>query len=175
MTTVLNDSDPAWLKIAKKWVGLKEYPGSASNPTILDWAKKVGSKILGMNYTDDATPWCALFVSFIMTSVGVSPPAISVRASSWAKFGTGLSLPAPGAILVFQRPGGGHVGFYVSEDDTTYHVLGGNQGDSVSITKIAKERCVAIRWPNAAGGALMPGYTGPVKTIVHGQESKNEA
>jgi hypothetical protein len=32
-------------------------------------------------------------------------------------------------------------------DATTYTVLGGNQSDSVSITRIAKDRCVARRWP----------------------------
>jgi hypothetical protein len=50
-------------------------------------------------------------------------------------------------VLVFQRPGGGHVGFYVGEDATAYHVLGGNQGDAVTIARIAKARCVARRWP----------------------------
>jgi len=45
-----------------------------------------------------------------------------------------------GDILVFSRKGGGHVGFYVAEDATAYHVLGGNQSDSVSITRIAKSR-----------------------------------
>jgi hypothetical protein len=51
-------------------------------------------------------------------------------------------------VLVFQRPGGGHLGFYVGEDERAYHVLGGNQGDCVSITRIAKDRCIAIRWPS---------------------------
>jgi len=54
---------------------------------------------------------------------------------------------APGAVLVFERPGGGHVGFYVGEDATAYHVLGGNQGDAVTIARIAKDRCIARRWP----------------------------
>ncbi|MEG8056929.1 hypothetical protein QP150_09490 [Sphingomonas sp. 22L2VL55-3] len=44
--------------------------------------------------------------------------------------------------------GGGHVGFYVGEDATAYHVLGGNQGDTVSVARIAKDRCIARRWPS---------------------------
>jgi hypothetical protein len=48
---------------------------------------------------------------------------------------------------VFQRPGGGHVGFYVGEDATIYTVLGGNQGNDVTSARIAKGRCVARRWP----------------------------
>jgi len=50
-------------------------------------------------------------------------------------------------VLVFDRAGGGHVGFYVGEDLTSYDVLGGNQGDRVSIMRLEKSRCVARRWP----------------------------
>jgi hypothetical protein len=42
------------------------------------------------------------------------------------------------AVLVFERPGGGHVGYYFGEDATAYHVLGGNQGDAVTIARIAR-------------------------------------
>lgn len=55
---------------------------------------------------------------------------------------------APGAVLVFGRPGGGHVGFYLGEDAADYVVLGGNQGDAVSIARLAKARCIARRWPS---------------------------
>lgn len=49
--------------------------------------------------------------------------------------------------MVFDRAGGGHVAFYVGEDATHYHVLGGNQSDSVNVMRIAKDRCIARRWP----------------------------
>jgi cell wall-associated NlpC family hydrolase len=45
-----------------------------------------------------------------------------------------------GDILTFKRNGGGHVGIYAGEDATHYHVLGGNQNNSVSVTRIAKSR-----------------------------------
>ena len=50
-----------------------------------------------------------------------------------------------GDILVFSRGNGGHVGFYVGEDDTCYHVLGGNQSNMVNVTRILKSRCISIR------------------------------
>jgi cell wall-associated NlpC family hydrolase len=53
-----------------------------------------------------------------------------------------------GDVLVFSRDGGGHVGIYVGEDAKTYRVLGGNQGDKVSIVPILKTRCVGIRRTN---------------------------
>jgi len=53
---------------------------------------------------------------------------------------------ARGAVLVFELAGGGHVGFYVGEDLTSYHVLGGNQGKRVSVMRLEKSRCIRRRW-----------------------------
>lgn len=44
----------------------------------------------------------------------------------------------------------GHVGFYVSEDSGTYHILGGNQSNAVTITKVRKGRFLGARWPKTA-------------------------
>ena len=42
--------------------------------------------------------------------------------------------------MVFTRAGRGHVGLYLGEDATHFHILGGNQTNNVSITRIAKVR-----------------------------------
>ncbi len=118
-----------WFEIAQSLVGTRDVVGPKHNPTILSWARKLGARILGINVTDDETPWCGTFVAHCIASANLTPPPIAVRASSWADWGANIRADrlAPGAILVFQRLGGGHVGFYVGEDATTYHVLGGNQ------------------------------------------------
>lgn len=156
-----------WTTIAKKYAGLKEYPGSASNPTIMGWAKKLGAK-LGMTYTDDSVPWCGLFVAHCMSEAGLEVPKVPVRASAWSTWGVPLKVPTEGAVLVFSRTGGGHVGFYQSEDALNYHVLGGNQGDAVSVTKIAKDRAVAVRWPSSVslptGGRIIAKFDGKIST-----------
>lgn len=141
--------DPAWLAAARAKLGTREAAGPANNPTILGWAKRLGGKIVGMAYNADSVPWCGLFVATCVKEAGIEPPPIAVRAKSWATWGARLRPErlAPGAVLVFEREGGGHVGFYVGEDATAYHVLGGNQGDAVSITRIAKNRLFASRWP----------------------------
>lgn len=141
--------EPAWLVAARAKLGTREAPGAANNPTILGWARRLGVKVLGIPYNADATPWCGLFAATCMAEAGVSSPLIAVRASAWSTWGQRLrpERVSPGAVLVFQRQGGGHVGFYVGEDPDAYHVLGGNQGDAVTIARIAKSRCVAIRWP----------------------------
>lgn len=137
-----------WMDLAYRYRGLKEVLGVKNNPTIMGWAKRLGTKILGMTYNADSVPWCGLFIAHIMDASGFVPVKIAVRAKSWANFGVAIT-PVWGAILVFNRPGGGHVCFYHAEDETHYHVLGANQSDSVNIMRIEKSRLTASRWPAA--------------------------
>jgi uncharacterized protein (TIGR02594 family) len=169
MTTAI---EPAWLRAARAKLGTREAPGSANSPTILGWAKRLGTKWLGMIYNADSVPWCGLFVATCMQEVGIDPAPIAVRAKAWATWGSNLRTDrlAPGAVLVFEREGGGHVGFYVGQDATHYHVLGGNQGDCVSISRIARNRCAASRWP-----AGVPVIGGPVTMASRAPASTNEA
>lgn len=138
--------DPIWITWARSQIGTAEVPGAKSNPKILSWAQRLGAKVLGISYTDDDTPWCGLFVTAALAQAGLTSPPISIRASSWETWGV-RTTPRMGAVLVFTRPGGGHVGFYVGETDTHFLVLGGNQGNKVSEVLIEKARCTAVRWP----------------------------
>ncbi len=158
---------------ARAKLGTREAPGSANNPTILGWAKRLGTKVLGVIYNADSVPWCGVFVGACLDEADIDSPLFAVRAKSWATWGGNLRPErlAPGAVLVFERPGGGHVGFYVGEDAEAYHVLGGNQGDSVTIARIDKARCIAHRWPKG-----QPVIGKPVKVAAGGRPmSKNEA
>lgn len=141
--------EPAWLIAARAKLGTREAAGGANNGTIIGWAKRLGTKVLGIAYNADSVPWCGVFVAACMQEAGIAPAPIAVRAKSWATWGAnlGVSVLSPGAVLVFEREGGGHVGFYVGEDSTHYHVLGGNQSDAVNVMRLAKGRCIARRWP----------------------------
>lgn len=174
-------NDPAWLAVARSLLGTREAAGSANNPTIIAWGKRLGVKVLGMVYNADSTPWCGLFVAQCLAAGGIDLASdgfnrmrVAVRAKAWADWGSRLRTDrlAPGAILVFDRQGGGHVGFDVGEDATAYHVLGGNQSDNVTVTRIAKDRLVASRWPKG-----VPVVGGPVRmTNVAGMPlSRTEA
>lgn len=162
--------DTAWLVTARSLIGTRELAGPANSPTIMGWIKRLGSK-LGVTVRDDATPWCGTFVAHCVTSAGLTPPPIAVRASAWSTWGSDLPADrlASGTVLVFSRDGGGHVAFYVGEDRNNYHVLGGNQSDAVNITRIAKNRCVARRWPKG-----IPVEGSPVWLAAKGAVSKNE-
>jgi uncharacterized protein (TIGR02594 family) len=169
----MENVEPAWLAAARAKLGTREAPGGLNNPTILGWAKRLGVKAVGILYNADSTPWCGLFVATCIAEVGLPTAPIAVRASAWATWGLPVKFDqlAPGTVLVFQRPGGGHVAFYVGEDLTHFHVLGGNQGDKVSIMRIEKARCVAARWP---AGAPVLGH--PVLLASSGAPvSKSEA
>lgn len=138
-----------WMIEARKWLGTKEFPGRGSNPVIMGWIKRMGAKVLGITVNGDDVPWCGSFAAHCITSVGLTPPPIAVRASSWAMWGRALIAPRPGCILVFVRSGGGHVGFYAGETKDKFRVLGGNQSDAVTETWIAKDRLApnGMRWP----------------------------
>lgn len=159
-------AEPAWLTEAKKHIGLKEVPGPRHNSAIVAWLMKLRSKWL-----DDETPWCGTFVAHCLQAANLPVIDNWFRAKEWASYGANLrsSHVAPGAILVFVREGGGHVGFYVGEDASYFYVLGGNQSNSVSVMKLAKARCIAIRWPKG-----VPVTGGPVR-MAGGVVSTNEA
>jgi uncharacterized protein (TIGR02594 family) len=147
--------------------GTKEVPGTASNPAILGWAKEVG--VAGA-YVNEGIAWCGLFVATVVKRAGFAPVAAPLWARNWAAFGTKVDKPSLGDILVFERPGGGgHVG----EDAGAYHVLGGNQGDPVSIAPIAKSRLLAAR--RCPWKLSQPANVRPIRLAAGGTRSTNEA
>jgi uncharacterized protein (TIGR02594 family) len=136
------ENGPKVIVEALKLYGTKELSGDANNKVIMGWAKELG---LEKTYYADAVPWCGLFVGVVVKRAGYVPVDNPLWARNWTAFGTPASVPSFGDILVFSRNGGGHVGFYVGEDDTTYHVLGGNQSDQVNISRISKLRLLDAR------------------------------
>jgi uncharacterized protein (TIGR02594 family) len=147
-----NSSGLVWMDEARRLKGTKEVVGVGSNPTILNWATD-----LGIPYSGDDIPWCGLFVAHCIgaTLPGEALPTNPLGARNWSKFGSACT-PVDGAVLVFWREskasGKGHVGFYNGEDDSAYHVLGGNQSDKVNIARVGKDRFLGARWPKAAAG-----------------------
>ena len=140
----MKSARPPWLKVAYSFLGLREVVGPKHNKVILGWLEKLKAW-----WRNDETPWCGVFVAHCMQEAGLPFPKYYMRAKAWADYGSLLRRDrlASGAILVFDRAGGGHVGFYVGEDAGHYFVLGGNQGNAVSVMKLGKSRLVASRWP----------------------------
>lgn len=161
---------PAWIDHARTFVGLREYPGARHNPTILTWWKRIFA-----DFRDDETPWCAAFVGGVLEEVGVKSTR-SAAARSYLKWGRDLTRPVPGCVVVFWRgsPSGwsGHVGFVLGKDAAgNLMVLGGNQGDAVSIRPFDRERVLGYRWPE---GVPIPEEALPLLRS-DGRLSTNEA
>lgn len=163
-----------WMTWAKSQVGVREIAGAKHSPVILGWLKKLKSWV-----TDDETAWCGTFAAAAFTGsisgFDRALPKNFLGARNWLAFGV-KTTPQYGAVLVFWRGSKsgwqGHVGFYVAEDATHYHVLGGNQDNSVSITRIAKDRLLGARWPEDAAYTIVPQV---VKTTSKRPVSVNEA
>lgn len=162
--------EPLWLAEARRLKGTREVPGSASNPAIMQWAED-----LNQWYPDDSVPWCGLFVAHCMAVGAPAAPQNFNRlgARAWRAFGVPV-VPSIGAIAVFWRTHktqsvNGHVGFIVGADESSFHILGGNQSDNVTVTRIARSRLLECRAP--------AGFTGdPVlQPVIGGALSTNEA
>lgn len=148
-----------WLAEAQRLLGTREAAGTRNNPLLLEWARA-----LGLAYQHDSVAWCGLFAAHcIAASLPEEPlPTNPLGARNWLKFGVSCA-PRSGAVLVFWRgtktSWSGHVGFQAGEDAEAFHVLGGNQADAVTVTRIARTRLLGARWPITAP------LGGPAKAI----------
>lgn len=140
------------LALAERFVGQREIPGPVDNP----WVVAFSSTIDG-SAPDDETPWCSTFVNGICWMLGL-PRSNSRAARSWLKVGRPVTLAAAVpdfTVVILQRGAGkqpgpevlnapGHVGFLVRKSGDTIWLLGGNQGDAVTIAPFRAERVLGV-------------------------------
>lgn len=162
-------TDLPWMAEARRVLGRHEV---RDNNWLRSWLKSDG-RTLG----DPAKlPWCG---DFVETCIRLALPSESLPgalgqnpywARNWLLLGANTK-PTYGAILVFERGSGGHVGFAVGADAACYHVLGGNQSNAVTIARIERKRLLGARWP-----ASFPARAINLPTLsAAGTISKNEA
>lgn len=139
--------------IAQVFTGEKEMAGGLDNPLILamlktdnDWPQ------------DDEVPWCSAFVNFVAKLLRL-PRSKSLRARSWLEIGKGIPLneAKPGFDVVVlsrgkgEQPGPevidapGHVGFYAGQFGEFIEILGGNQSDTVKVSRYPASRLLGVR------------------------------
>jgi uncharacterized protein (TIGR02594 family) len=151
--------EPDWLREARALIGTREIPGPRHN----SWIVRQWAKLGAAWFNDDETPWCGLFVASCLQAVGLPFPGrgLFARALAWKDWGKPCG-PFVGAVAVFGRTGGGHVGFLVGQSANHFYVLGGNQSNAVNIMPIARTRLVATRWPleRAIEASKLPAMTG---------------
>lgn len=139
--------------IAQRFVGVSEVSGSASNPHVLAMLR------LDQNWPkDDDVPWCSGFMNYIAWILRL-PRSKSLRARSWLLIGNSVSVENAEVgfdIVILKRGSGnqpgpdvieapGHVGLFAGIEGGKVLVLGGNQADSVSVSRYPVSRLLGIR------------------------------
>lgn len=133
-----------WFREAELMLGLHEM---RDRPLLRGWFDK---SVAWIDPREIA--WCGAFVATCLRkwSPDVALPGNPLGARQWGAFGESCT-PQRGAVLTFWRGSKngwqGHVGFYAGEDASAFHVLGGNQSDAVTVTRIDKDRLLQARWP----------------------------
>tara|TARA_R110000868_G_scaffold151117_3_gene374736 strand:- start:14923 stop:15390 length:468 start_codon:yes stop_codon:yes gene_type:complete len=139
--------------LAARFMGIREVKGSVDNPAIMAMLKLDASWV-----GNDETPWCSAFVNYVAWLLG-RPRSKSLAARSWLRVGSPVALHEARMgfdVVIFQRGGGhqpgpevlsapGHVAFFSSISGGDVTVIGGNQGDSVSIGTYPQSRILGIR------------------------------
>lgn len=162
--------EPLWLQAARLYIGQKEIPGIKHNHFILGWLELIKSKV-----RDDETAWCATYVGGVFESIEI-PSTKSLAARSYLNWGTKIDEPVVGCVVVLSRPGSdwsGHVGFLVGVDELDrLLILGGNQGNEVSIAPFDRRRVLGYRMPkNEPYASIKP----PLYASSGQATSRNEA
>lgn len=133
-------------EIAKTYLGLEEWPGARHNPRVVELFAQSGHQWV----QDDETPWCAAFVGAVLGQAGMAGTG-KLNARSYLDWGEPVDLTdaRQGDIVVFWRGSRdgwqGHVGFYEGQRHDTIMVLGGNQGNKVSVAEYPEARLLGVR------------------------------
>jgi len=139
--------------IAQRFIGIKEVPGMESNPMILAMLK-----LDGKWPEDDSVPWCSAFLNYVCWLLRL-PRSKNLRARSWLNVGYAIhpDEAMPGFDVVILRRGKepqpgpdiiaapGHVGLYAGYQAGGIELLGGNQGDTVKVSRYDSKRILGIR------------------------------
>ena len=138
---------PAWLAAAWAEFGVREIPGKENSSEILRYFREAGD----IKVESEETPWCAAFAGAMLKRAGCQGTG-SLMARSYLDWGTGLDEPRFGALAVLARgddPTAGHVGFLIGAAAGKLYLLGGNQGDAVTVSAFDAARLLGFRWPDA--------------------------
>jgi uncharacterized protein (TIGR02594 family) len=134
--------EPKYLALARNHIGLKELTGNNDHPLILNWWVELNAKWLYKQ------AWCGLFVAFCLYKYDYAIPTAFYRAKAWLEWGERLDEPCLGCVVIFDRQGGGHLGFPVSKDHAgRLRVIGANQKNQVSSVPFDTKRVLGYRMP----------------------------
>lgn len=127
--------------IASRMRGLRE---DTDTDAISDFIKRSA----GIEIDPQTAEWGAAFVNAVLGAAGIEGTG-KLNPRSFLSFGLPVDKPAPGDVVVLRRgddPAAGHVGLFQGYDaNGNILVLGGNQGDAVSVAPFSADDVLGFR------------------------------
>jgi uncharacterized protein (TIGR02594 family) len=140
---LMKPKDLEWMLIAKNEIGVKEVKGSKHNPIIIKYHQATS-----LEAKTDEIPWCSSFVNWVINKSGYTGTN-SALALSWKTWGVEVEKPLYGSIAIIEYgEGRGHVGFVLGVQGNFVLILGGNQKDSVKVSKFNRSKFTKFVLPN---------------------------
>ena len=130
---------------AAKYLGTREIPGPGTNSIIKGWIRAAAK---WLDYDDSSTPWCGCFRGAIGMETSTGVPAEHYRAKNWLKWGSGVHTireAIKGDTVILVRKGGFHVALFDRLAGDYVYLLGGNQGNAVSVAKFPINQIEGLR------------------------------
>lgn len=130
--------------LALRYLGVAETPGSKSNPLIAEMFKTAPS---WLDQDDSKTAWCGIFRGYLGLWSGTGVPKEHYRARKWLEWGKEVALKDArrGDTVVTSRDGGHHVALFDRIEGGRVYLLGGNQGNKVSIAPFSPSVVQGVR------------------------------
>jgi uncharacterized protein (TIGR02594 family) len=147
-------------------LGTQWSPSDGESSTINGWLTFVGSSFPEMaDYCNGEThigyfSWCGCTVGYCIAKAGLRPvytKGVDTKsflfAQAWLDWGTPVTDPQPGDVLVFDFGHGDHHVTLFDHDNGngTWGCLGGNQAHQVMVSNFRRSQCMGIRRLPAAG------------------------
>ena len=133
------------IDIALGQFGIREITGQKDNPEVLKYFNDLGYDGTALK---DETAWCAAYLNWVLLKAGVEGSG-KLNARSLLTVGTATTTPVKGDVVVLWRISPedwrGHTGFFIRETKNYVYLLGGNQGNRVSIKAFPKSRVLEYR------------------------------
>lgn len=139
-----NSMSQALYDLAKRYLGVAEVAGPKSNPLIAEMFKTAPS---WLDQDDSKTAWCGIFRGYLGLWTGTGVPKEHYRARQWLNWGQEVALKDAqrGDTVVTSREGGHHVALFDRVESGRVYLLGGNQGNRVSIAPFPPSAIVSVR------------------------------
>lgn len=137
------DTRPPWIRIAESQLGKATGPGPTNSAPVQEYIRTCTRKFDAQKRKtweeSTTTQWCACFVNWCLERAGINGLG-SAWAPSWEHWGTRITGPRQGALVLFKWSWLNsphkydHIAFCL-EERGAFYMLGGNQDTDRKVSK----------------------------------------